>query len=208
MAPSTVTAVVLAAGGARRFGGRKVLAQLEGQSLLAHVVSAAVAANVHDAVLVLPPRSTHGDIHHAAEALIALYGGTMHFTVAENAGAALGMSTSLRVGFQAAARLSDPQGRIAVVLLADQPTIEPDVVRAVVQVSVRTGCPARAVYRDGAGPPVAIPLRLVASLAKRLQGDRGLRDLLDGLQVIDFTVEGVMPRDVDRPRDLEALRER
>lgn len=203
-----VTAVVLAAGSARRFGGGKVLAELEGRSLIAHVLEAVVAADVHDAVLVLPPRSLDADLHDAAQALLAAHAGVLQLTVVANPHAALGMSTSLRVGLEVAVRLKVTQGRIAVVLLADQPTVDPVVVRAVVQASVGSERPARAVYRDGAGPPVAVPLRLVAPLVSHLTGDRGLRDLLDGLEVIDVAVDALMPRDVDHPDDLEALQQR
>ena len=203
-------AVVLAAGSARRFGGRKVLAELAGRALLTHVLDAVASADVHEAVVVLPPRSGDADVdvHAAVVALLAERAGALPLTVVENPDAALGMSTSLRVGLEVVARRSDVRVGVVVVLLADQPTVDPDVVRAVVQACAEADRPARAVYRDGAGPPVALPLRLVASLAPRLTGDRGLRDLLDDLEVVAIEVDAPMPLDVDHPEDLEALQQR
>jgi molybdenum cofactor cytidylyltransferase len=203
-----VTAIVLAAGSGRRFGGGKVLAQLGGRPLLAHVLDTVVAADVHDAVIVLPPSAVAGGLHAAARALLDARTSALRATLVENVDSAEGMSTSLRVGLEAAARLEHRPGGTGVVLLADQPGIEPEVVRAVVRACVDAGRPARAVYRDGAGPPVAVPLALVASVAERLTGDRGLRDLLEELEVIDVELDADMPRDVDRPEDLEALQQR
>jgi len=207
-AGTSVTAIVLAAGAGRRFGGGKVLAQLEGRSLLAHVLDTVVAADVHDVVIVLPPRAHDHALHAAARALLDARAPALRGTLVENSDVAQGMSTSLRVGLEVAARLAEQPGATGVVLLADQPRIEPPVVRAVVRTCAATGRPARAVYRDGAGPPVAVPLALVASLTDRLTGDRGLRDLLDELEAIDVERDADMPRDVDRPEDLEALQQR
>jgi len=203
-----VTAIVLAAGSGQRFGGGKVLAPLGGRPLLEHVLDTVVAADVHDAVIVLPPSALAGALHAGARALLDARTPALRATLVENVDAAEGMSTSLRVGLEAAARLADRPGGTGVVLLADQPGIEADVVRAVVRACVDAGRPARAVYRDGTGPPVAVPLVLVASLAERLTGDRGLRDLLDELEVIDVELDTDMPPDVDRPEDLEALQQR
>lgn len=55
---------------------------------------------------------------------------------------------------------------------------------------------------------IAMRLHPAVSSARRLTGDLELCGLLGGLQVIDLTVEALMPRDADRPEGLEALRER
>jgi molybdenum cofactor cytidylyltransferase len=203
-----VTAVVLAAGRARRFGATKVLAELDGRPLLSHVLDAVASADVDDAVVVLASRSDERDSDGGVRAHLAARAGAPQLSIVDNPDAAQGMSTSLRVGLEAVVQLGERAGRTAVVLLADQPRVDPDVVREVVRVSRDAGRPARAVYRDGSGPPVALPVVLVPSLVPRLTGDRGLRDLLEDLDVIGVVVETPMPRDVDRPEDLEALQQR
>jgi len=51
---TTVCAVILAAGESRRFGSPKQLAQLEGRSLLEHVISAADDAGLRPVIAVVP----------------------------------------------------------------------------------------------------------------------------------------------------------
>jgi molybdenum cofactor cytidylyltransferase len=203
-----VTAVVLAAGRARRFGGTKLLAELDGRPLLTHVLDAVASADVRDAVVVVSSRSDERDTDGGVRALLAARAGAPQLSIVDNPDSAQGMSTSLRVGLEAAVQLDERAGRIAVVLLADQPGVDPGVVRGVVRACSAAQRPARAVYRDGSGPPVALPLALVPSLMPLLTGDRGLRDLLEELDVIGVVVETPMPRDVDRPEDLEALQQR
>ena len=102
------TALVLAAGEGRRFGGAKQLAELRGRPLLAHAVATARAAGVDRVVVVLGARAEE------VRAAVDLDG----VEVAVCADWADGMSASLRCGLRAAAGSDE-----VVVLLGDQPGV-------------------------------------------------------------------------------------
>jgi molybdenum cofactor cytidylyltransferase len=181
--------VVLAAGRAVRFGAPKQLAVVDGLPLVAHAVRVAHAADL-DPVLVV--------VGHAAAAVAeeARRGGVVQ--VVHNPDHAAGQSTSLRAGLEAA---EDRDSEVAVVLLADQPGIDPDLVRAVVAAVHGGSQAARVRYADGPGHPVALA-RSVWSRAAAVTGDRGARDLLADLVVVEVEAGGPAPRDVDVPEDL------
>jgi molybdenum cofactor cytidylyltransferase len=180
--------VVLAAGRATRFGAPKQLVEVDGLPLVAHAVRTAGAAGLAPVLVVV---GHEGD----AVAAAALRGGEVQ--VVENPDHAAGQSTSLRVGLEAAA---GTDAEVAVVLLADQPGIDPTLVRAVVA-AVGGAEAARARYDDGPGHPVALA-RSVWPRAAAVSGDRGARDLLRELEVVEVVVAGAAPRDVDHPADL------
>jgi CTP:molybdopterin cytidylyltransferase MocA len=121
--------VVLAAGGSRRFGGPKQLAELNGRPLLEHAVRA-MAAAVDRVVVVLGARADEvvaGADLRGAEVVVC-------------AGWADGMSASLRCGLAALGDVDE-----VVVALADQPFVTAEAIR---RVRATPGPAARAVY-DG-----------------------------------------------------------
>ena len=191
-----MAALVLAAGGGRRFGGTKQLAELDGRPLVAHAVATAVAARLAPVVVV---------VGHDAEAVAeaARQGGEVEVVV--NRRYAEGQSASLRTGV--AAVVSRPDVRALVVLLADQPGVLPETVRKVVG-AVRGGAvAARARYEDRPGHPVAFDRRVFGRLAE-VEGDAGARQLLAALHTVEVRVPGPLPEDVDTPDDLARWRER
>jgi molybdenum cofactor cytidylyltransferase len=115
-----VAGVVLAAGRGTRFGGAKVRARLGGRSLLEHVLQAARDARVDPIVVVL------GDDHDEIEASVAWRDERR----VVNPYPERGLASSLRVGIDALAGTPDVDA--AVVLLGDQPLVEPHVIRALV----------------------------------------------------------------------------
>lgn len=185
-----VVAVVLAAGSARRFGGGKVLAPLEGRPLLGHAVDAATGAGLRVTVVVPPG---------AAVAAAVLAAGATPVT---NPDPVRGLASSLAVGLRAL----PPTTAAAVVLLADQPTLPAATVEAVVAAwRADPHRPWRVRYDDGSGHPVVLPAGAWAA-ATAAGGDRGARDVLAELDVGEVRVAGPCPPDVDRPEDLEDLR--
>jgi molybdenum cofactor cytidylyltransferase len=193
-----VAGLVLAAGGARRFGGAKLLAPLRGRPLLAYALDVAGRARagglLSDLRVVVAP-----DAPEVA-------------ALARQAGAGLvvnpaperGLSSSLRHGLDAL----DMAGA-AVILLGDQPLVRLDVLAVLVAAwHERLGALIRPRYGEAPSEPghPVLADRSVWALAKRLDGDAGLGALLPpgapGVAVVD--VAGRNP-DVDTPTDLHRL---
>lgn len=185
-----IPAVVLAAGGSRRFGSAKQLALLDGRTLLEHVLERAYEAGLRPIVAVVPiwlsrPAS-------AGEALVWV----------RNPDPARGISHSLRLGLAAV----PPGADAAVVLLGDQPTIALATIEAVV--AARGQRPIVAAFAEGHPAPPVLLERSAFPLVDGLAGDVGLRELMAAHPELLQTVElGAHAPDVDRQADLDALRD-
>lgn len=191
-----VVALILAAGQGRRFaGGTKQLAVVGGRPLVAHAVATARAAGVGRVVVVVG--------HDADAVTAAVRTEDADAQVVTNPHHACGQSTSLVAGIRAVAR--DDRARLAVVLLADQPGVRAEAVRAVAA-AVDDGAPAaRASYADAPGHPVAFSRGVFDRLAA-VEGDAGARHLLDELDLAHVLVAGRVPPDIDTVEDLEQVR--
>jgi CTP:molybdopterin cytidylyltransferase MocA len=185
-----ISAVVLAAGAATRFGATKQLRVVRGRPLVQHAVDAASPV-VDDVVVVL------GHDADAVEASLAL---PSNARSVRNPRYAQGQSTSLVAGLGACAMDSEA----AVVLLADQPGIASRHVHSLVEGFRSTGAPIlRIRFRDGPGP--ALLARSVWPEAERLTGDVGARALFDAEpeRVRWVPIDEDAPPDVDVPEDLD-----
>jgi len=189
-----ITGIVLAAGTSSRFGRTKQLIELEGKPLVQHAVDAATAAGLDEVVVVLG----HDAERVGGSLLLPANGRTVLNPTYE-----AGQSTSLIAGLNAAG----PESDAAVVLLADQPGITPQHLRALVD-TFEAGRPSivRLRFRDGPGP--ALLSREVWGEARRLAGDTGAREIIAAHPgwVKEIVVESDAPVDVDRPPDLDRLR--
>jgi len=188
-----ISAVVLAAGEGRRFGATKQIERLRGKPLVQHAVDAAAAAGVQEIVVV---------VGHDAELVRDVVELPVGARIAVNDRYAEGQSTSLAEGLHALDASSDA----ALVLLADQPGIEPRHVRALITAfdeAAREPEILRIGFRDGPGP--ALLARSVWEEATSLTGDTGARALfdLDPERVRWVDLDEDAPPDVDRPEDLE-----
>jgi molybdenum cofactor cytidylyltransferase len=192
--PSTVAAVVLAAGRGSRFGGErpKPLARLGPRSLLAHAVGAAAAGGLRPVVVV---------VGYGAEEVAAAAGPMVRLV--ENPDWEEGLSTSLRAGLAA---LSADEGVVAAaVALADQPRIGPEAYRRVTAARREGAGLVVATYQGVRGHPVVIG-REHWSEAMSLSGDEGARSLLEKYDVVEVPCDDTgSAADVDTPADLEAL---
>jgi molybdenum cofactor cytidylyltransferase len=187
-----IAGLVLAAGGARRFGSPKQLAELEGVPLLQHAIDAMLAVPALDRVVVV--------LGAVAEEIAA----AVKFASAEPAVCREweeGMAASLRCGV---AELADADW--AVVTLGDMPGVTPEAIEAVMGGIGPDVDAVRASYGGEGGHPVALS-RALLDRVPELRGDVGARDLLRDARVRSVeTLHLARPDDVDTPEELEAIR--
>jgi molybdenum cofactor cytidylyltransferase len=210
-----IAGVVLAAGGASRFGSPKQLAELDGMPLLQHAIDAVLAVPAVDPVVVVL-----GAAAERVREAVSLGGAAAPLrTAGEQAAAtpplraarevvcddwAEGMAASLRCGVEA---VGDADW--VIVTLGDQPRVSAEVIAAVADEAAAApeGVDAvRPTYGGVAGHPVALSRAMLRSVAE-LRGDVGARDLLGSASVRTFEAGGLSdPVDVDTPEELEGLR--
>jgi CTP:molybdopterin cytidylyltransferase MocA len=186
-----ISAIVLAAGEGRRFGGTKQAEVVRGRSLVQHAVDAAAGAGLGEIVVVLG---------HDAERVRAALELPPGARAVVNERFAEGQASSLAVGLGAL----DPMSEGAVVLLADQPGITAEHVRALVRMREFRRSPAiRLRFRNGPGP--ALLARELWPKILELAGDVGARALLDAHPelVDEVHLDEDAPTDVDERSDLE-----
>ncbi len=175
-------AIILAAGQARRFGANKLVAQLASGTVLQHVVDEAEACNAISEVVVVV-----GGVY-AAEVMEKTVIARGRFVTTDRQ---TGPGASLLAG------LGGTDADQVVILLGDQPGVTHEAIGRV----ARHQPPARASYGGAPGHPVLVT-RATAMTAP-VRGDKGLRDILSGLQVALVEVADVaIDRDVDTPDDL------
>jgi molybdenum cofactor cytidylyltransferase len=191
-----VRGIVLAAGAGSRFGGRKLEARLAGRPLLQHAIDALARAGIEDAIVVLAPDSS-------LEAAVAWRGAQR----VVNPDPSRGLASSLQLGW-AAALASDPAPDAVLVVLGDQPRLDPDVIARLVAAPLDPEAPV--VAPRFAASTARNPVRIETStrgarLVQAAAGDRGLGPLLDAAPdlVRWLDVPGDNP-DVDVPADLAA----
>jgi molybdenum cofactor cytidylyltransferase len=188
-----IAAIVLAAGLARRMGGRqKLLLPLAGKPVVRWSVEH-VLAHVQDAVVV-----TGRDDQAVREALAGL---PVRFVV--NPCPEAGQGSSIASG---ASALS-PSAAAALVVLGDQPRLPAGVIPALLAARNRTGKAIVApVYRGTRGTPVLFDAAVFPELAA-LTGDVGARSVVDARveRVATVQVDAPVPLDVDTPEDLARL---
>lgn len=189
-----VRAIVLAAGAGSRFGGRKLEARIAGRPILQHVLDALAAAGLDDPIVVLAPDS-------GVEPGIAWRGAQR----VVNPDPGRGLASSLQLGWTAAT-VADPAPDAILVVLGDQPRLEPDVIRALVAAPLDAARPV--VAPRYAGSDARNPVRIEtgesgARLVHAASGDRGLGPLLGARPELVrwLDVAGDNP-DIDRRADL------
>jgi CTP:molybdopterin cytidylyltransferase MocA len=190
MNPTTLPAVVLAAGASRRLGEPKqLLRDAHDTALLAHVVQAALDGGCTPVIVVLGAASDHVRtvVPPGAECV-------------ENAQWAEGMSTSIRVGVHAVGH-SPASGLL--LLACDQPAVTAAHVRALLTAHAAHGQRVVSVYDGVHGIPAVWP-RADWDALTALTGDRGAKGLLRGTEQAIPLADGA--RDLDTPEDVAAWR--
>jgi len=196
---SRVSAVVLAGGMSRRMGAPKQLLRIEGKSLLEHTLATVRASAVHEIILVL------GFAADEIEKEVSLQG----LKIARNEFYQQGMGTSLRTGLAAV----DPQATAALIILADQPFVQPATLDRLIKFHGSSKAEAARpqivipTYRGFRGNPVLLD-RTVFPELQGLSGDVGCRaifgDHTKGIYKLPVDDAGIL-LDIDSPEDLEKI---
>jgi molybdenum cofactor cytidylyltransferase len=175
-----VSGLVLAAGTSSRLGTQtKQLLPWQDTTMLGWVVKCAEASLLDDVVVVVG--------HEAAEIRRHVVLRRARFVEAPDFHE--GCTSSIRAGLDAL----QPQSEAAVLILGDQPGIEPETIAAVVEGWRHTQSPVvRVSYRGRSGHPMLFTRALFGQL-KALHGDKGVWKLCDAHP------EWVREVEVDRP---------
>ncbi|MFF4338796.1 NTP transferase domain-containing protein [Kitasatospora sp. NPDC001540] len=185
-----VPALVLAAGGGSRLGGRpKALLRYRGRSLLEHALAVAAEGGCDGAVAVLG----------AAAAEVRARADTGDCRLVDNPDWRTGMASSLRTGLAAL-----PPGASAVlVLLVDTPGVTAEAVRRLLAVHAGRTDLASCAYAGRRAHPVLIGAAHFPFLLATASGDTGARALLASrpVRLVDCT-DAAVPDDLDTPADL------
>jgi CTP:molybdopterin cytidylyltransferase MocA len=189
-----IAGVVLAAGGASRFGGPKQLAELDGLPLLEHAIrSIESVPAIERVVVVLGAR--------ADEVRAGVDFGATEVVVCDDW--ATGQSASLKTGIAAIADTADA----VVITLGDMPRITPQVIARFADLAAEhgAGSRARAVYDGVPGHPVVLGSAYFDAVAA-IEGDIGARELLRSIGVQKIECSHLCDAiDIDTPADLEGL---
>lgn len=190
--PPTIFAVVLAAGRSSRFGQSKQRIEIGGVPLVRRAVRTA-ATVCGDRVMTVVG-------HDAASVLRAINANSGFLVVNDDYDAGIGGSIAV------AARACRPCASALLLMLADQPLVTAQHLRALIKAwtGSEKGIVATA-FDDAQGPPVLLPRGTFHDLC-RLTGDKGaralFRDARFSLKSVRFEPAAV---DIDTPDDLAAL---
>jgi molybdenum cofactor cytidylyltransferase len=187
---------VLAAGGSSRMGKTKQLLRIDGESLIRRAVRIALEARVGPVIVALGAEADR--IRGEIEGL--------PIRIVLNAGWREGLASSLRAAVEAAGQ-ARPAARGLLVLPADQPRLTAAHLRAL-DAAQRAGGAAIVAsdYGDHRGPPALFAASQYAAL-RALCGDTGARELLHGADVVTVAAPRGSGLDLDRPEDLDRLRD-
>jgi molybdenum cofactor cytidylyltransferase len=194
------SALILAGGAGRRFGGGehggegggKLLADLGGAPVIRRVADAVLGAGFAEVIVITGAGDTA-----IRQALVGA-----DLSISHASDWAEGMAASLRAGIAALA--PDAQG--VCVFLGDMPLVPVGLSSALAEAAMRAGYAARPRFEGQPGHPVAFTRAAFADLMA-LQGDQGATALLkarpEAVAYLDTADMGAL-LDIDTPADFEA----
>jgi molybdenum cofactor cytidylyltransferase len=190
--PLRSIAVVTAAGSAERFGGRKLLADIDGEPLLDHTIRSLLEGGVSE-IIVVVGTDDRADLERDVNAM-----NDARVRPVENRDPSRGMFSSIQEGARTAS------GDVLLVLPGDMPFVKADTVRRVlVEWTVRRGIVSPR-YKGKRGHPVALPLGLrdeILATPSSSNLHEVIKRHLDQRTDVDVDDAGIV-RDVDTPADL------
>lgn len=189
-----VAAIVLAAGGSRRFGSPKQLALWQGKTFIEQIVDTALASQASPVVVVLGAKA-----ERCRQQL-----GTRSIQIAVNDCWAKGQSTSMKVGLSI---LSDTVDA-ALFLLVDQPLITADIINILIErYQQNQASLVWPEFEGQRGNPVLFDRALFPEM-QQVEGDIGARPVLmrwrDQAERVSVDERGVL-QDFDRPEELSRV---
>jgi molybdenum cofactor cytidylyltransferase len=189
---SRTAGVILAAGGASRFGDQKLLYTWEGKPLVQWAVEAARAGGLDPIVVVV------GAEGEAIRSVIE----DPKITVIENAQWEEGQSSSMRLGLQAVESDVDA----VVFLLGDMPLVDGPLIQALLDAHRSTLAPIVAPQLgERLGNPVLFD-RITFTALHNVHGDRGGRVIYDQFPVYPIEWGEAARVDIDTAEDLQSLK--
>jgi molybdenum cofactor cytidylyltransferase len=191
----STAAVILAAGNSSRMGRTKQLLHLDGKSLIRRTVEAAAGASLKPIIVVTGAE---------AEAVKGELSG-LPVQIAFNANWWNGIGSSIRRGI-AALLETDPSISAAMILLCDQPRLDPSILRDLAAAHANSAKPMAACqYAGTVGPPCCFD-RIMFGALQAIADNEGAKRLLSAnkanVTVIDWP-DGSY--DLDTPDDLKHL---
>ena len=195
---SGVAAIVFAAGLSSRMGFNKLTADLCGAPVLGHVTSkVASITGFHARILVV------GFEHQKVLSAVRGYG-LEEFHVVYNSSYKSGLSTSMRLGINAAG-----SSAAYMFIHGDMPFVRKTTIETLINVfEEKRPLILAPVYKGRRGLPVIVDSRLESELA-RIEGDVGARAIFSryskDMLLLDVEDEFIL-FDIDSPRDLEHAR--
>ena len=177
-----ISAIVLAAGESRRMGKTKLILDWQGKTILQHVLDTLRDSSLDEVVLVLG--------HEAERIRGRIQAPGVKIVI--NPDYREGMSTSLHRGILAA----DPDTQAFLVVLADQPGINPEIIRELIQ-NFRQAFPGKnivvPVFKGRRGHPVLF--------GGKYRGEI-LIDHPEDILTVEMDAEAVLV-DIDTPEDYQ-----
>lgn len=186
-------AVVTAAGSAERFGGKKLLAPVDGEPLLDHTIRSLLEGGVSE-VIVVVGTDARSELERDVNAM-----NDPRVRPVENPDPSRGMFSSIQAGVATA------NGDALVVLPGDMPFVRPETVRAVLARYRERPAIVSPRYKGKRGHPVVMPLSLrdeIAATAPTANLHEVIKHHQDERVDLEVDDPGVV-RDVDIPADLE-----
>lgn len=190
-----VAGIVLAAGLSSRFGGEKLLADLDGEPLARKAMKAAARAGLEPLILVT-----------RAELEEPLIDGLRGWRAVINPDPEEGQSGSLKAGLAAL----PGETTHALILLADQPLITAELLTEFIRLA-QSGVKLAALDENQKLTPPTLFSRDYFPRLRAQQGDRGGRDILTDPKEKVYRVrpsKSGLSIDVDRPDDLKEIQRR
>jgi molybdenum cofactor cytidylyltransferase len=195
LATRSLVCIVLAAGGSKRFGARKQLENLAGESLAHRAVRAAIECNPAIVLVVI------GADAEKVQRSISDYA-SIEIVINDNWQS--GLASSIVAGLRAVENRTNVDGIL--ITLADQPLVDSSCLRRLLDKFDNDNRIVASAYHGAVGVPAVIGIEHIHELMN-LSGDRGAGSWLK--QRLASVIAVPMPEaamDIDTPQDLEHLK--